>query len=635
MRHARLATCLPLLTALALGCLAHARPDDGPKITVIKDVVYGRVLGAGLLLDIAYPEGKGPFPVILSVHGGRWVASHKTDPGEGAIDVARWAKLGFVAVSIDYRLAGCTAPPACYQDVLCAVRWLHAHAGKYPIDRDRIFLLGMSAGAHLVSLAATLGDGTYPRTGGWEKFPADFRGVISLSGPYDLEKLSWGKLWSASADARRLASPIRYVGAMTRPMLILHSDDDGSVPVSQAEEMAAALGRAGAAHRLSVYKKKGHMRVTEEVIKETLAFIDEVSKKPAHRRGVAKAEAGRPKHFPHRIWAACDFEARTPDYAWFGPAETGNIAKYPGNVTALGVKERPYRDFSALMTGINPVPGPMMGASNKMYCRYYLKGGTEATFQHFSLTTEDNNHVRVSGLTEGRWSEVTVNFTRDAARNDGSPRPFRRGERMDDLKVFVGRPKDGKGYELYLDDVIFFDDDPTVPAEKEPFPRRVMFQASFDTGTDAKSKPKYWPGDFDIVTRTGGAPEDSYWGVARAVPHAATKGKWIRLQVVPNRAVGAHTKLRFRYHLSGASAMTVQMFDVTDKDNRHIHLKGLKEGAWRWAILDFTKDARRNDGKDTPFAAGHEVDDVFFFVKPDAGREVQLHVDEVTLFDAG
>ncbi len=356
---------------------------------------------------------------------------------------------------------------------------------------------------------------------------------------------------------------------------------------------------------------------------------------PRRKRGTATVEVTRPNHFPHRIWAACDFEARTPDYAWFGPPETKNIPRYPGNATALGVKERPYRDFSALMTGINPVPGPVMGKVNKMYCRYYLKGATEATFQFFSLTVEDNNHIRVSGLTEGRWSEVTLDFTRDAARNDGSPRPFQKGERMDDLKVFVGKPKDGKAYELYLDDVIFFDDDPDMPREKEPFPNRVIFHAAFDTGIDAKSKPKYWPGAFEVVTPAKGAPAGSYWGVARAVPHRETKGKWVRLQLEPPRTVGAHTKLRFRYHLRGARAMTVQMFDLTDGDNRHIHLKGLKEGSWQWAILDFTRDARRNDGRDTPFRAGHKVDDVFFFVRPEKGREVHLHVDEVTLFDAG
>jgi hypothetical protein len=356
---------------------------------------------------------------------------------------------------------------------------------------------------------------------------------------------------------------------------------------------------------------------------------------PPRKRGTATVEETRPDHFPHRIWAACDFEAQTPDYAWFGPTETKNIPIYSGNLTALGVKEKPYRNFSALMTGINPVPGPMMGKLNKMCCRYYLKGGTEATFQHFSLTVNDNNHIRVSGLTEGKWSEVTLNFTRDAVRNDGSPKPFQKGERMDDLKVFVGKPKDGKDYELYLDDVIFFDDDADMGREAEPFPNRVIFLAAFDTGIDPKSKPRYWPGAFEVVTKSRGAPDDSYWGVAQAVPHKETKGKWIRLEVKPPRPVGAHTKLRFRYFLSGTSAMTVQLFDVTDGDNRHIHLKGLTEGTWQWAILDFTKNARRNDGKETPLASGHRVDDLFFFVKSESGKDVQLYVDEVTLFDAG
>jgi hypothetical protein len=353
------------------------------------------------------------------------------------------------------------------------------------------------------------------------------------------------------------------------------------------------------------------------------------------QRGRAKAEETRPAAFPHRIWAACDFEGQTPDYAWFGPPETRNIPRYPGNFTALGVKEKPYKDFSALMTGINPVPGPMMGKVNKLYLRYFLKGGTEATFQYFSLTREDNNHIHVTGLKEGAWSELTLNFTRDAARNDGSAEPFAEGERMDDFKVFVGKPKDGKDYELFLDDVIFFAEDPSLPAEKEPFPNRVVFLAAFDTGIDAKSKSKYWPGEFDVVTKSKGAPEGSYWGVAKAVPRKEGKGKWVRLQIAPPRPVGEHTKLRFRYHLAGSAKMTVQIFDATDQDNRHVPLTGLKQGIWAFASVDFTKDGKRNDGKDTPFAAGHKVDDLFFFVEPDGDGEVDLFLDEVVLFDAG
>lgn len=274
---ARLILCV-VVFGFALPATAQEKPA---KLVVKNDVVYGTVHGAGLLADLAFPEGKSRLPVILSVHGGRWVGSHRADPGEGAIDVKKWAGFGLFAMSIDYRLVGCSPPPACYQDVQCAIRWVHAHKDQYPIDTEQIFLIGMSAGGHLVSLAATLGDGQFPRTGGWLKHSNDIRGVISLSGPYDLESLSWGSLWKPATgdqlDARRLASPIKHVSAKTKPILILHSDNDHSVPILQAQEMAKTLEKAKAPHRLSMYEKKGHMRVTDEVIVESLAFIDTVS----------------------------------------------------------------------------------------------------------------------------------------------------------------------------------------------------------------------------------------------------------------------------------------------------------------------------------------------------------------------
>ncbi|HZL87711.1 MAG TPA: SGNH/GDSL hydrolase family protein [Pirellulaceae bacterium] len=352
-------------------------------------------------------------------------------------------------------------------------------------------------------------------------------------------------------------------------------------------------------------------------------------------RGQAVARAVRPARFPHRIWAACDFEGQTPDYAWFGPPEKTNILQYPGNTTALGAQPKSGGASAALKTGINPVPGPMMGKVNKLYLRYFLRGTTEATFQHFSLTSEDNNHVRVSGLTAGKWSEASINFSRDAQRNDGTPGvPFKQGERMDDFQLYVGKPGDGNAYEVLIDDVIFYCEDPALPPEDEPFPNRVIFLAAFDTGIDAKSKPKYWPGEFDILTPAKGAPAGSYWGVARAVPRRDAKGKWIRLQIAPPRPVGEHTKLRLRYHLSGATALTAQIFDATDQDNRHIRVNGLKPDRWETLYLNFATDGKRNDGSSTPFAAGHLVDDLFFFVEPEGDKEVDLYVDEVVLYDA-
>jgi dipeptidyl aminopeptidase/acylaminoacyl peptidase len=49
-----------------------------------------------------------------------------------------------------------------------------------------------------------------------------------------------------------------------------------SVPVQQAADMAAALARAGIAHKFVRYKDRGHMRLTDEVVNEMLAFIADV-----------------------------------------------------------------------------------------------------------------------------------------------------------------------------------------------------------------------------------------------------------------------------------------------------------------------------------------------------------------------
>jgi acetyl esterase len=254
-----------------------------PKVKVImqENVVYGLVQGAGLLADLAYPEGNGPFPVILSVHGGRWFREAKST--HSAIKVRQWAEFGYFAMSIEYRLIGCTPAPACYQDTLCALRWVHAHADKYPLDRQRIFLMGQSAGGHLVSLAATLGAGPFKRSGGWEDQPHDFRAAVCVSSPYELTKLDWGNGWSPAGEdpvaARELASPINHITSKMKPVLILHSDDDKSVPIQQALDMVQALKKAKVAHRFVHYQDKGHMSITDEVIQEARSFIDEVAGK--------------------------------------------------------------------------------------------------------------------------------------------------------------------------------------------------------------------------------------------------------------------------------------------------------------------------------------------------------------------
>jgi acetyl esterase/lipase len=284
------------LTALAavilmLGpSMANAQPS-APVVTKT-DVIYGRVEGSALLANIAYPDGPSLKPAILSVHGGRWRAGNRADAS--SIKVAQWAEFGFFAMSIDYRLVGGSPAPAPQLDLLCAIRWLHAHAEEYRIDPERIYLIGQSAGGQMVSLVAAAGEAGFPRVGGWEKARTDVRGVISVAATYELTTLSWGNLWTpvdaaragvegkpvANLDeARRHASPITHVSASMKPILVIHSDDDKSVPVQQAADFVEKLKAAGVRHRYVHFTDRGHMGITDEVIKEARAFIAEVEQK--------------------------------------------------------------------------------------------------------------------------------------------------------------------------------------------------------------------------------------------------------------------------------------------------------------------------------------------------------------------
>jgi len=279
MAALKLLTSASSLVCLLVIALA-ATPSGAAEIIYAENLQYGQVDEVKLLADVAYPKSDKAVPAIVSVHGGRWLVGHKRDGS--TIKVKQWAGFGFFAMSIEYRLVKQSPAPACYQDLQCAIRWVHAHAKQYNIDTQQIFLIGQSAGGHLVSLAATLGDGPWPRTGGWEKQKNDFRAAVSVSAAYDIVLLDWGIIWKPAGQdqgrARQLASPTEHVSKTMKPLLVMHSDNDHSVPIGNALMMVERLEKTGAPHRFHRYPKMGHMGINQEVIDKSLVFIREQSK---------------------------------------------------------------------------------------------------------------------------------------------------------------------------------------------------------------------------------------------------------------------------------------------------------------------------------------------------------------------
>src|SRR5216683_5043170 len=138
-RVVRVLGVLPIIVVLSL----HARAAE------LKDVVYAAVNGARLTLDAHVPDGAGPFPAAILVHGGGWVAGDKEQYITYIFEPL--SNAGFAWFSINYRLAPNYTFPADAEDVEEAIRWVKAKAAKYHVDASRIALIGESAGGHLVS----------------------------------------------------------------------------------------------------------------------------------------------------------------------------------------------------------------------------------------------------------------------------------------------------------------------------------------------------------------------------------------------------------------------------------------------------------------------------------------------------
>ena len=223
---------------------------------LIRDVEYGRAGGESLLLDAHVPDGAGPFPIAILVHGGGWSRGDKSGldhPGNSA-DITPWfaplTAANFVWFSINYRLAPKYRWPAGFEDLQTAIRWVKAHAADYHGDPARIALFGHSSGGHLVCLAGVLADdstrvqavvGFAPVT----DLEADTRtrGGLSTS----LQNL-FGRPKIPTPETLALlreASPINHVKPGLPPFLLLHGSADKSVPFQQSLDFQARLRAQG------------------------------------------------------------------------------------------------------------------------------------------------------------------------------------------------------------------------------------------------------------------------------------------------------------------------------------------------------------------------------------------------------
>jgi alpha-L-fucosidase 2 len=264
-------TILPmrkLLPILAIACLTPLFALDQ------KDIEFAHPGDTSLLLDLHVPDGPGPFPAAILIHGGGF------DGGSRGTNVRPLfeplANAGFAWFSIDYRLAPKFHFPEAIADVDTAIRWVKSNAAKYHVNAAKIVIIGESAGGFLVNYAGT------------HYTPATrVAAVVDFYGPTDYAKLaelrrdhperfnmvSLNRHLANGAgihffgvdqlDATGIAklntfAPIAGVKPGMPPFLCIHGTKDDQVAYEQSTQMCARMHQVNATCELITIDNGGH-----------------------------------------------------------------------------------------------------------------------------------------------------------------------------------------------------------------------------------------------------------------------------------------------------------------------------------------------------------------------------------------
>jgi arylformamidase len=253
---------------------SHAQMDNVKTFSDINYIIREGSPAKLTNLDIYAPTNAKKSPVMIMIHGGGWQIGDKSNRGVSTNKVPFFSENGFIFVNINYRLSPAIAHPEHIRDVAAAVAWVHNNIEQYGGDKNKIFVMGHSAGAHLAALVAT----DERRLKEYGKDLSIIKGVILLDGAgYDIptEMKALGMMggildkmyvnaFTNDENIQKDASPDYHVekGKNIPPFLLLTANRFASQ--SQSEKLAKALINSGSTAEVVNDATKNHGSMNQD-----------------------------------------------------------------------------------------------------------------------------------------------------------------------------------------------------------------------------------------------------------------------------------------------------------------------------------------------------------------------------------
>ena len=248
-------------------------------------------------LDIYAPSNAKKAPVMIMIHGGGWQIGDKSNRGVWTNKVPFFAENGFIFVNINYRLSPAIQHPEHIRDVAEAVAWVYNNIAQYGGDRDQIFVMGHSAGAHLAALVAT----DDRRLKEFGKDLSIIKGVILLDGagydvPTQMKSVEaiigltikmYSTAFTNDGNIQKDASPFYHIAkGKNIPPFLLFTAGRRFSSQNQSEKMAKAIVEAGSNAEVINDPTKNHGSMNQDfglpnemITKKAQEFLDGILKK--------------------------------------------------------------------------------------------------------------------------------------------------------------------------------------------------------------------------------------------------------------------------------------------------------------------------------------------------------------------